>query len=99
MKTIFLTLALIVSAHAFAQEHTSDGTVMTQVSLTVAKNVCAAHADANVWIYRQPEWFQVGCARLGAVLAIDTKNPFDAMIPLMQSIRDKQAKHPKQAKP
>jgi hypothetical protein len=67
----------------------SDGFIMTEASLTIAKNVCARNAAADVWIFRG-DWVLLNCSQLGAVFALDTDNAFDQMIPLMQSIRDGQ---------
>lgn len=107
MKTkAYLTLLLAVCTSAFAQDKASSGmvmnggTVMTEASLTIAKNVCASKPDADVWVFNRLEWKQFNCSQLGAVFAIDTENKFDKLIPLMQSLEDdSDAKKPATSNP
>lgn len=98
MKYFTLLLALIVPV-CCAQSGAQDNPGLTFASLSVAKNVCAAEVNAQVWIFRNKDgWILVDCSQLGPVFAVDTNNPIDATLSLMQSLHDDHEKHSKEKK-
>jgi hypothetical protein len=76
---------LLTCLGATAQKPSAnEGNTLTEASLAVAKRVCVARPDADVWVYHERQWDAFPCHRLQPVFDLDKDNSFDALIPLIE---------------
>lgn len=89
MKALTIVFIILFGASIFGQDKqdTRPGEAMMEASLSIAKSICKDHPETDVWVF-DDIWFRTSCKKLVQVFALDKDNPFDDMIPLLQSVID-----------